>query len=836
MRTNILFLSDLHFGIEPEPTSNITDILISRRKTILEKLIEKVQHINKDWYPDIVVISGDIGWKANWKDYKEALIWINKNIISTLGIKQEDIIVAPGNHDIDLNKAKVLKIAENLEEVDEHLNHTTIKSFLDPFAEYINFCRKLNKNKLKVGKKYYKIIGHINKREIDFIILNSSWYFRKGSSNDNLWLGLPHINLIDSNNLPSDRSIRDDRIVISIFHHPPSYFNKEEYVLYKNKVGAIYKISELSDILLTGHMHGMLHEPHLLYSSALHFSGGATYLKDDYRNNFSILQVDTENKTVERIGYECNPKAWDEVPSVRKKYSLKKSNYTRKINERAKQIDSVMNDIAKRIVYLAINESKIAKDALQKNINVHISKKLKGIISELKHFDKSILAGELINLYNQVKDGKDRNAIMLRQNVCYYLSILNIDEGKEFLKRIIDTKREKNSFVKRAIYIGLTYFCNEIDYLYYYFVELEKSPLASSINAGYHQCYYADKLFVEGYIYSDVKSINSITANIRHLKNNERKLSWPLDLYTLRYFLKRQSFKLLLKDQQDYLSDWINSFKKRGKSKLLNKQVRKTENFLSNIDEIDEFQFYRDKYGSYHQFLSFEAKDELNQFYRTHLYVNGKFIPSSAIDKDLKNIKNDIEEDVKKAKDLIKKLKKNVFNPFGKNNLLDLGCGNGALVAEWLKQDMGMSKGVELSLSCKDIFKEASGNIIIRNAHDLDAIIDEIADEENKINVISSIDFLEHIFDVDSLLLKINMLLKRGDKLILYIPIINKDTKLEDLKESKYFHPEHHIHMFTSEGLTNLMLSYGFKLIFKDNSRNENKLLAVYKKTKNLLK
>ena len=61
MRTNILFLSDLHFGIEPESKSNITDILISRRKTVLDNLIKTVRSINIDWYPDIVVISGDIG-------------------------------------------------------------------------------------------------------------------------------------------------------------------------------------------------------------------------------------------------------------------------------------------------------------------------------------------------------------------------------------------------------------------------------------------------------------------------------------------------------------------------------------------------------------------------------------------------------------------------------------------------------------------------------------------------------------------------------------------------------------------------------------------------------
>ena len=64
------------------------------------------------------------------------------------------------------------------------------------------------------------------------------------------------------------------------------------------------------------------------------------------------------------------------------------------------------------------------------------------------------------------------------------------------------------------------------------------------------------------------------------------------------------------------------------------------------------------------------------------------------------NIKKDIMADVVKAYYLIEILKKYVFaepKKFEKNNLLDLGCGNGAFVKGWSMQNMGKSIGVELS-------------------------------------------------------------------------------------------------------------------------------------------
>lgn len=255
-KTNILHLSDLHFGIES--TEKITEYALTCRKKVLSGLIKKIEGLNSVWKPDILVITGDIGWKGREEDYEEALKWIEKNIIDILNIKRENIIVIPGNHDIDVKKAEKcnLKMAENLDEVEKQLIGESINDYLIPFCDYIKFCEKLNKNEPIVGKEKYKIIGYINIKKISFIILNSSWYFRnKGQNNEKLWLGSPHIDLIEQNNLKNDYREKNDGIVISLFHHPPLYLEKTESILDIERESTIHHISKISNIILTGHTH-----------------------------------------------------------------------------------------------------------------------------------------------------------------------------------------------------------------------------------------------------------------------------------------------------------------------------------------------------------------------------------------------------------------------------------------------------------------------------------------------------------------------------------------------------------------------------------------------------
>jgi len=111
-KVNILHLSDLHFGIEP--SQERPETTLAQRKNALEELIKGLKGIDDDWQPDIVAISGDIGWAGCETDYKEARKWIEKDLLMALGLSVDDLIVCAGNHDIKSRQYGIF-LADNTE-------------------------------------------------------------------------------------------------------------------------------------------------------------------------------------------------------------------------------------------------------------------------------------------------------------------------------------------------------------------------------------------------------------------------------------------------------------------------------------------------------------------------------------------------------------------------------------------------------------------------------------------------------------------------------------------------------------------------------------------------
>lgn len=73
---NILHLSDLHFGAEP--TVTVISTALAMRKITLNPLLETLNTIEPEWKPEIIVVSGDIGWCGAQKDYVEAMVWLKE--------------------------------------------------------------------------------------------------------------------------------------------------------------------------------------------------------------------------------------------------------------------------------------------------------------------------------------------------------------------------------------------------------------------------------------------------------------------------------------------------------------------------------------------------------------------------------------------------------------------------------------------------------------------------------------------------------------------------------------------------------------------------------------
>lgn len=293
---NILHLSDLHFGDE-----SITDS--TRRKNVLDKLIDILKNEDKSWKPHLMVISGDIGWKGAKDDYQLAKEWLHR-LLSTLELTANELITCVGNHDIDLDDAEFLRIPSDSQTADHMLKVENLKHFTSPFKEYEAFCMEMGMHPFSLSKEHSYLMGcrEFEALALRFIVLNSAWFCRKDNM-DKLWIGLPQLQIMESSEQLDDKNMMN----IAVLHHPPQCLHDEETTSYGKRLNTYEYLSQHCSLVLSGHVHGVLKKCDQKYEHAFLFTGGSTYAGDWARNNFSLFQVDKKKGTVIRKPYEYDP-------------------------------------------------------------------------------------------------------------------------------------------------------------------------------------------------------------------------------------------------------------------------------------------------------------------------------------------------------------------------------------------------------------------------------------------------------------------------------------------------------------------------------------------------
>ncbi len=93
--TNILHLSDLHFG-DGNPV----------RGEVLKGLLKVLRKLEPGWQPRILVMSGDLTCKGNPAGYTQLKTWLTGELFPLTGLTPQDCVICPGNHDIDRKVAK----------------------------------------------------------------------------------------------------------------------------------------------------------------------------------------------------------------------------------------------------------------------------------------------------------------------------------------------------------------------------------------------------------------------------------------------------------------------------------------------------------------------------------------------------------------------------------------------------------------------------------------------------------------------------------------------------------------------------------------------------------
>jgi len=372
---NILHLSDLHFGIEPDPRHAPTAIAL--RQNTLDALLKKLKRVDQSWRPDIVVISGDIGWKGRTDDYDQAQEWLIDNLMKELDIAPERLLISPGNHDIDRTKTIGMSPPAAAAEADEWLKVEHLDNFIRPFEAFKDFSRKMAIPQLVAGDRSFHTTGMRDLLDLKFIMLNSAWFCRGDADRDRLWPGLPLLKVMNAASQIGDPDKYDDNpITIALMHHPPAWLNEAERHTFDKRINTIRYLAERSHLILTGHVHAAFEHPDRKNNRAYLFSGGATYEGDDYRNNISILKINKADRTVTRRKFEFDPRygSWadneDEALSLKSPHGDIRSTRTQK--DKHKPLPEIPNEYRNWVIdhcrYMEIDKLRDKTDIIQVNL------------------------------------------------------------------------------------------------------------------------------------------------------------------------------------------------------------------------------------------------------------------------------------------------------------------------------------------------------------------------------------------------------------------------------------------------------------------------------------
>jgi len=275
----ILHLSDLHFGGDWSEQDR------AYRELALNDLLRALGETEPGWRPDIVCISGDVGYRGLEADYKEAEVWFQKLALALdLGLSR--FVVCPGNHDYN-RLTGVAFPPSSVEDGDRALTVPIPDYMTRPFDAYSAFCTRLGLPRYRLGPHESYLIGERFVEGVRFLSCNSAWYARAEDTRGKLWLGLPHLQYLQahSESAPSR--------TVGLVHHPKDYFISEdrEVPAGGQRAAAFQVLLQQCNVLLCGHTHGGPMPPDILSQRCLCFPGGASYGNAAYFNNCRLLRL-----------------------------------------------------------------------------------------------------------------------------------------------------------------------------------------------------------------------------------------------------------------------------------------------------------------------------------------------------------------------------------------------------------------------------------------------------------------------------------------------------------------------------------------------------------------
>ena len=300
MATTILHLSDLHFGVEPDGKRSAT--ALAQRTITLRKLLEVAGSL--DPRPDLVVVSGDIGWKGRAEDYEKAGEWLGE-LAKQLGLEHDRFEFCAGNHDIDRARTVGMAHPVGAEQADEWTRVENIDELSRLFQSYTAFREGFGLPPLEIGDRKSHLVGVRDVGGVRVVVSNSAWYCRSNEDRGRLWLGLPLLQTMSAADQTPDRDrLATEPLTLALVHHPQDWFADPDQRAYENRPGAFPYLAQRAHVVLSGHVHARPESAHTVEGGSIAVVGGASYAGIGYSNHFSVLTIDREAGQLIRTVYE----------------------------------------------------------------------------------------------------------------------------------------------------------------------------------------------------------------------------------------------------------------------------------------------------------------------------------------------------------------------------------------------------------------------------------------------------------------------------------------------------------------------------------------------------
>jgi len=228
----ILHLSDLHFG-------NLNNNAERWYGQLSYDLKTEVQCPKLD----VLIISGDIANSSTEEEYQAAQEFINQ-IRSEFKLQRQQIIIVPGNHDLNWQLATKARFQEG-----DELKVDIIK-YQQRFDNFRKFYQAIKKEDYPLQHEYQGILYHLPEQQLLILGLNSAWRLNEYDSKS----ADIHPDAINNalNQVLERQDLYKKCLKIAVWHHPLSSASND----YIRDHGFLQRLVQAEfRLALHGHIH-----------------------------------------------------------------------------------------------------------------------------------------------------------------------------------------------------------------------------------------------------------------------------------------------------------------------------------------------------------------------------------------------------------------------------------------------------------------------------------------------------------------------------------------------------------------------------------------------------